>query len=45
MAMPTVTAFRNSDNRLIYKKLGWKPNKTLKEGLIKTYYWIKDQII
>tara|TARA_B110000211_G_C13809462_1_gene434234 strand:- start:111 stop:710 length:600 start_codon:yes stop_codon:yes gene_type:complete len=35
---------RNSDNRLIYEKLGWKPTKTLLEGLQKTYSWIKDQV-
>ena len=32
---------RNSDNNLIYDKLGWKPTKKLTEGLEKTYFWIK----
>ena len=31
---------RNSDNNLIYKELGWKPIKPLKDGLAKTYKWI-----
>jgi GDP-D-mannose 3', 5'-epimerase len=35
---------RNSDNRLIYEKLGWKPSQPLKVGLEKTYGWIKEQI-
>jgi len=35
---------RNSDNNLIYERLGWKPTKPLKEGLNKTYAWIKEQV-
>ncbi len=35
---------RNSDNRLILKKLGWQPSMNLKDGLEKTYYWIHQQI-
>jgi len=35
---------RNSDNRLIYRKLGWKPGMSLKAGLEKTYYWIAQQV-
>ncbi len=35
---------RNSDNRLIREKLGWKPTQTLREGLEKTYPWIKEQV-
>ena len=35
---------RNSDNQLIYKKLGWKPNQPLVEGLKKTYQWIEHQV-
>ncbi len=34
---------RNSDNTLCELKLGWKPTRPLKEGLEKTYKWIKDQ--
>lgn len=35
---------RNSDNRLIAEKLGWKPSRTLREGLEKTYEWISEQV-
>jgi nucleoside-diphosphate-sugar epimerase len=35
---------RNSDNHLIEEKLGWAPSMTLKEGLAKTYPWIKDLV-
>jgi nucleoside-diphosphate-sugar epimerase len=35
---------RNSDNRLIFEKLGWKPSKSLNEGLKLTYAWISEQI-
>jgi nucleoside-diphosphate-sugar epimerase len=36
---------RNSDNNLIYKKLGWKPTQPLITGLRKTYTWIEEQVI
>lgn len=35
---------RNSDNRLIMEKLGWKPTRTLREGLEKTYAWIHKKV-
>jgi len=35
---------RNSDNRLIYEKLGWKPTQPLRVGLEKTYKWIEEQV-
>lgn len=35
---------RNSDNRLIRKKLGWAPSKPLTDGLEKTYAWISEQV-
>jgi nucleoside-diphosphate-sugar epimerase len=35
---------RNSDNALIYERLGWTPKFSLKQGLEKTYAWIKRQI-
>ena len=35
---------RNSDNRLIREKLGWAPSCSLRDGLEKTYAWIKDQV-
>jgi len=35
---------RNSDNRLIFEKLGWAPSRPLREGLEKTYTWIEEQV-
>jgi GDP-D-mannose 3',5'-epimerase len=35
---------RNSDNRLIEEKLGWRPSRPLKEGMEKTYKWIEEQV-
>jgi GDP-D-mannose 3',5'-epimerase len=35
---------RNSDNRLIRDKMGWAPSQPLREGLKKTYQWIKGQV-
>jgi GDP-D-mannose 3', 5'-epimerase len=35
---------RNSDNKIIEEKLGWKPKLTLREGLTKTYKWIDTQV-
>ena len=35
---------RNSDNRLIEKKLGWKPTQSLKTGMKATYQWIEKQV-
>ena len=36
---------RNSDNRLIEKKLGWRPSLALREGLEKTYKWVSAQVV
>ncbi len=35
---------RNSDNKLIFEKLGWRPNRPLREGLEKTYAWVANQV-
>lgn len=35
---------RNSDNRLIAKKLGWRPCEPLLGGIEKTYPWIAAQV-
>jgi nucleoside-diphosphate-sugar epimerase len=35
---------RNSDNRLIFEKLGWKPSLPLEDGLKITYAWIEKQV-
>merc|ERR1719399_2080516 len=35
---------RNSDNTMIKARIGWEPPTKLKDGLRKTYFWIKAQI-
>ncbi len=35
---------RNSDNRLIYERLNWRPSMRLKEGLAITCKWIGQQV-
>lgn len=35
---------RNSDNRLIAEKIGWKPTQPLRSGLEKTFTWIDAQV-
>jgi GDP-D-mannose 3', 5'-epimerase len=35
---------RNSNNELIYNKLGWRPSCDLEDGLRKTYKWIEEKI-
>lgn len=41
---PTGVRGRNSDNKLISDKLGWKPSQPLVKGLEKTYEWIEAQV-
>ncbi len=36
---------RNSDNTLIQQKLGWEPSIPLRDGMRKTYDWIKQQML
>lgn len=40
---PTGVRGRNSDNRLIQEKLGWQPTMTLREGMERTFEWVKAQ--
>lgn len=35
---------RKSDNTLIFKELGWKPQETLEQGILETYIWIEKQL-
>jgi GDP-D-mannose 3',5'-epimerase len=44
VAGPLGVRGRNSDNNLIRKELGWEPTLRLKDGLAKTYAWIKEQV-
>jgi len=41
---PTGVRGRNSDNRLIQEKLGWRPSRPLKDGIQKTYQWVRAQV-
>lgn len=41
---PTGVNGRNSDNKLIREKLGWVPTMKLREGLVKTYEWMENEI-
>jgi nucleoside-diphosphate-sugar epimerase len=41
---PTGVRGRNSDNRLIRKRLGWAPDAPLMKGLEKTYAWIEGEV-
>jgi nucleoside-diphosphate-sugar epimerase len=45
IAGPMGVRGRNSDNRLIDQKLGWRPSRPLREGLEKTYAWIQQQVL
>lgn len=35
---------RNSENRLIHERLGWRPTATLRAGIERTYPWIEAQV-
>jgi GDP-D-mannose 3',5'-epimerase len=41
---PTGVRGRNSDNRLILEKLGWRPSQILADGLQQSYTWIEQQL-
>jgi GDP-D-mannose 3',5'-epimerase len=36
---------RNSDNAMIREKLDWAPSRPLREGLEKSYAWIRGQLV
>jgi GDP-D-mannose 3',5'-epimerase len=40
---PRGVAGRNSDNGFIKQVLGWEPSTQLRDGMDKTYAWIKQQ--
>lgn len=42
---PTGVNGRNSDNKIIFEKLSWKPSLPLIDGLKKTYDWISSRLI
>ncbi len=41
---PTGAERRMSNSDLLYEKLGWRPTKSIMEGLKKTYPWILKQV-
>jgi GDP-D-mannose 3',5'-epimerase len=41
---PVGVRARSSDNRLIESELGWKPVRSLREGMVPTYRWIEEQV-
>ena len=41
---PTGVRGRNSENSMIEKELGWRPQQPLRVGMEKTYAWIDDQV-
>lgn len=41
---PRGVSGRNSDNTLIWQRLGWEPSISLRSGLEKTYQWIYQQV-
>lgn len=41
---PTGVRGRNSDNKLMFEKLGWQPSQPLLEGMRKTYAWVNAQV-
>lgn len=44
IAGPQGVRGRNSDNKLISERLGWKPSQSLRDGMQKTYSWILEQV-
>jgi nucleoside-diphosphate-sugar epimerase len=44
LSAPKGVRGRSSDNALIQKLMGWEPNTRLKDGLSKTYAWIKGEM-
>jgi nucleoside-diphosphate-sugar epimerase len=45
IAGPQGVRGRNSDNKLIFDRLGWRPTKSLRTGLEQTYQWIAGQVM
>jgi nucleoside-diphosphate-sugar epimerase len=35
---------RNSDNTLIRARLGWEPSTSLRDGIARTYEWVRDRL-
>ncbi len=44
LSAPQGVRGRNSDNTMIQRELGWAPSISLRDGLERTYKWVRDQI-
>ena len=44
LSKPQGVRGRNSDNSRIRNILGWEPKITIREGLVPTFAWIKQQL-
>jgi hypothetical protein len=44
VAGPQGVRGRNSDNRLVWERLAWRPRLSLRRGLEPTYRWIAEQV-
>jgi nucleoside-diphosphate-sugar epimerase len=44
LSAPQGVRGRNSDNTLIQASLGWEPSIRLREGLTRTYTWVREQV-
>jgi nucleoside-diphosphate-sugar epimerase len=42
LSAPVGVRGRNSDNTLIHAQLGWEPSTPLREGIARTYEWVRD---
>jgi nucleoside-diphosphate-sugar epimerase len=42
LSAPVGVRGRNSDNTLIRAQLGWEPTTSLREGIARTYEWVRD---
>jgi GDP-D-mannose 3',5'-epimerase len=45
IAGPVGVRGRKSDNGLIAERLGWKPSRSLRYGLERTYHWVLAQVV
>ena len=45
MSAPKGVNGRNSDNTLIKKYLGWAPGIRLRDGMERTYQWIREEYV
>ena len=44
LSAPQGVRGRNSDNTMILQKMGWEPSIKLREGLTRTFEWVRQQV-